>query len=397
MVRKYDCFDLKTIGASHIAGNLPCQDSCLSMSRDGYKLICVCDGHGGDDYFRSDRGSAFATEIFASCVDEAGEDFLSGMGRCRSERDCYERLLQFFRYFLIKWQRRIDDDVMEDPFSEEEMVRVSGRRKERYLAGESICKAYGSTFIGAVLTDDFWFAIQIGDGDCICFDCEGKSFRPIPEDDNCVGNLTTSLCDDDACSEARFFFSRSIPASVFIASDGVGKSFRRENAMFDFYREVMSDFIASGRENAISTLSDYLPRMSERASKDDISIAAMMDVDLIGENMRLFERKTTRTLVVLRTGNIGASRADEDYCQRGRFAIDDDIRLIDLKSQYCDGLGKGMHEFFIERETAKSVVIRAGEEVFELEYGGSCKILSYISETPDSSQTDVMVLYAFRK
>ena len=87
MVRDYDCFDIKTRGASHIEGNLPCQDSCLSVSRDGYKLICVCDGHGGNDYFRSDRGSALATEIFASCVDEAGEDFLSGMDTEESVKD----------------------------------------------------------------------------------------------------------------------------------------------------------------------------------------------------------------------------------------------------------------------------------------------------------------------
>lgn len=397
MVRDYDCFDIKTRGASHIEGNLPCQDSCLSVSRDGYKLICVCDGHGGNDYFRSDRGSALATEIFASCVDEAGEDFLSGMDKCRSERDCYEKLLQFFRYFLFRWQTRIDEDVYENPFSEDEMIHVSTRRKEKYLAGEGVCKAYGSTFIGAVLTDDFWFAIQVGDGDCICFDSDGNAFRPIPEDDNCVGNLTTSLCDDEAFNEARFFFSRSIPASVFIASDGVDKSFRRKNAMFDFYREIMSDFIVSGREKALSTLADYLPRMSSQASKDDISIATMMDVGFIGENMRLFERKTARILVVLRTGNTGASRPDEDYCQKGRFVIDDDIRLIDLKSQYCDGLGKGIHEFFIERETSKAIVLRSGEEVFELEYGGSCKVLSCVTETSDGSQTDVIVLYAFRK
>lgn len=67
----YSCFHCTSIGASHIRKGTVCQDHSASLETDRYVLTVVSDGHGGADYFRSDRGSRFAAEAFCSCVADA--------------------------------------------------------------------------------------------------------------------------------------------------------------------------------------------------------------------------------------------------------------------------------------------------------------------------------------
>lgn len=58
-------FDVTCMGASHVKNNKPCQDYSLSWHSDDNRVqvAIVCDGHGGDTYVRSDRGSRLAAEI----------------------------------------------------------------------------------------------------------------------------------------------------------------------------------------------------------------------------------------------------------------------------------------------------------------------------------------------
>lgn len=56
----YQSFHFTSIGASHIKKGTVCQDFSASVETEKYKLAVVSDGHGGADYFRSDRGSRFA-------------------------------------------------------------------------------------------------------------------------------------------------------------------------------------------------------------------------------------------------------------------------------------------------------------------------------------------------
>ena len=56
-------------GESHKADDKPCQDASFSAVYDDRLAIAiVCDGHGGERYFRSDVGSRMATEVIHDAV-----------------------------------------------------------------------------------------------------------------------------------------------------------------------------------------------------------------------------------------------------------------------------------------------------------------------------------------
>ena len=276
MVNRFDVFSITRIGESHVRKSKPCQDSSSSEKlADGF-AVCVSDGHGGSDYFRSDRGSRFACEAFleaakrnhgAESVSKVDADALG---------DTFFRSLTGF--ILSLWHDRISEDLVAEPIRTEELNDVSDCMRDRYLSGVQTHTAYGATLIGAVVCKGFWYGIQIGDGELICVSNNAEWSRPIPEDDKCVGSVTTSLCDDNAVNEFRWCFSDSIPEAVFVATDGVDKSFGLEQTdeIDSFYDLIIKRFQEQGRAAAIAELSQFLPILSKKGSGDDVSISGVV-------------------------------------------------------------------------------------------------------------------------
>lgn len=58
-------FNVTCMGASHVKNGKPCQDYSLSWQSEdnANQVVVVCDGHGGDTYVRSDKGSELAARI----------------------------------------------------------------------------------------------------------------------------------------------------------------------------------------------------------------------------------------------------------------------------------------------------------------------------------------------
>lgn len=248
MVGRTESFSVKTVGASHIAKNLPCQDSAFSITTDSYSLAVISDGHGGNDYFRSDRGSSFAVKAFYECIESAftdcddlnSTDNIVSILSNASKREEGEVFQQLIKSIVYRWHVLVEEDITLNPFRFEEMKNVSEKAKEKYLDGEYLERAYGATLIGIVVIPNmFWFGIHIGDGKCVAFDTNGEAYEPIPWDDRCFLNTTSSICDNDAVSFARYYFSREIPPAVFVASDGVDDCFKRDKDFYDFYGSII--------------------------------------------------------------------------------------------------------------------------------------------------------------
>lgn len=99
----------------------------------------------------------------------------------------------------------------------------------------------------------------------------------------CFLNATTSICDSDALNRFRSFFSEKLPVAVFVGSDGIDDCFSTEEQLNNLYKTVLYSFASSDFDSAVTDLSDYLPRLSAKGSGDDVSIAAVLDLDKIGE------------------------------------------------------------------------------------------------------------------
>ncbi|MBQ0055216.1 MAG: protein phosphatase 2C domain-containing protein [Synergistaceae bacterium] len=270
-------FAVRTIGSSHIAKNRPCEDYALKNDTETYSLIAVCDGHGGDDYVRSEKGSRFAAESAESCVAEFVAE--ADIEKLRTEKRRKEMFRQLETSIIARWDEKVSADWAENPLTEEEKAIISDKAKVRYENGR-FQPAYGTTLITVVFTKEYWFALQIGDGRCVMLDDEDNFSQPVPWDDKCEGTATTSICDSSSINEFRSCFSEKFPKAVFIASDGVEDSFRDEEKMYAFYKAVYSSFADKEKawETAEGELQDYLPRMSEKGSHDDISVAGILKI-----------------------------------------------------------------------------------------------------------------------
>ncbi len=379
MIDMYRSFNFTSIGASHIKKGTVCQDYSKSVENDIYKLAVISDGHGGADYFRSDRGSRFAVEAFCRCVQDAfavsdsideessdgsflqnkAKNFVDALNACKTDKQIEEQMRWFMRSVVTHWNILVEDDLSADPFSEEEMAEVSEKAKARYEKGEKVQSAYGATLIGAVVTDDFWFGIHIGDGKCVAFDKEGIVCEPVPWDEQCFLNVTTSICDYNASSEMRYFFSRELPAAVFVGSDGIDDSFKNERHLHNFYRVVLSSFATETEEKATQGLADYLPELSAQGSADDMSVGCIIDTQYIKNNAVLYEKKKEPYLKILRIGNLGAKSVSDEYMQKKEIEASEGTLHLDVIG--CYGFGKGIMELDVKTVEDNTVVFSANE------------------------------------
>lgn len=277
METEYKSFALRTIGSTHIVHNRLCEDYALKNETDKYSIIAVCDGHGGDDYVRSSKGSKFVAEVTESCVAELIAKVDDAMFTTEKSRETLFRQLE--TSIIARWNEKTMLDWVNNPLTEEEKTIISEKALKKYEEG-NIQPAYGTTLATVVMTPKYWFALQIGDCRCVVIDNEGKCSQPVPWDEKCVGAETTSICDSRSIEEFRHYYSTEFPKAVFIASDGIEDSFRGEEKMYDFYKTVFDAFTDKEKSwnDAENELADYLPRMSEQGSHDDISVAGLLRI-----------------------------------------------------------------------------------------------------------------------
>jgi len=273
-------FAHSVIGASHIKKGTECQDASLAEHNEGYTFIAVADGHGGEQYFRSKDGSRFAVEAAKICMTDP--DVLLMLRSTPNEKE----LSRLKKSIISQWNMLFEEDIQASPFTDDELSGIPEKYVKRYKEGE-VAGAYGTTLIAALQTDSFLLVLHIGDGSCVAVNKEngenGKAVfsMPVPECTKSFLNATTSLCENDAIDNFRHYYSKTLPAAVMIATDGIDDCFGSAEKIYGFYRVILTSFSNTEKteEDAKAELFDYLPMLSERGSRDDISIGMMADIN----------------------------------------------------------------------------------------------------------------------
>ena len=279
-------------GASHIKHGKICQDFGGHYRCDEYAVAVVCDGHGSDPYFRSDRGSKFAVVVTINAVKAfmtSKKEFLDHLfasDNADIQKEYASKVIeQLIRSIISSWNDRVLEDMRENPFTEEELSGLSDKYKVRYSSEDDNKKfaVYGTTLIATVRAPEFWFAIRNGDGRCVAVFEDGEMKDPIPWNDKCFLNATTSLCDDEAFENFRQCFqTNSFPVAIYVATDGIDDSFGGlGERLFSFYKTVTTIFAEEGFEKGKQDLAAYLPKLTEKGSGDDISVSGIIDMKAI--------------------------------------------------------------------------------------------------------------------
>jgi serine/threonine protein phosphatase PrpC len=270
----YICFEAKAQGDSHKEKDLPCQDAALSLRAEGYGGIAlVADGHGSEKHFRSDTGSRIAVETARDAIVE----FLTLQSKeKKSMRDASYvdgQLRQIERYIIMTWRQRVLASFDENPLTEEEAAFCAEQGVDPQDENDRV-RLYGTTLIAAFIYKNGWFALQIGDGKCVCLDPEGVPFFPPElEDESLAGGKTTSLCDSDAAGHFRRAFGFDTIRGITVASDGVSDSFIPEEYL-KLHRRLLNDFIKD-RKQAEEGLRKSISVWSSKGSRDDVSMAGV--------------------------------------------------------------------------------------------------------------------------
>lgn len=284
-MNNYSSFSHTTTGSFHIKNGIVCQDCSMSFSNDKYSFAAVADGHGSPQYIRTDRGSRFAVECACECAEEF-MDIMDGAEMLLNSEKKRSRLFAFlWRNVVSLWYDRIADDYIGNPFTDEELNRIPDEFSDyrQYYKDGNFLIAYGTTLEFFVVSREFAFGVQIGDGKCVIVAEDGSAYSPIPDDPDCIGNVTTSMCQDNANNAARFcyFEKGAVPPAVFLGTDGVDKSCWNEEQLYDLYREFAIKFAESGFDETNKYIKNILPEITANSSGDDISCAGIVNVGIL--------------------------------------------------------------------------------------------------------------------
>ena len=294
-------------GESHIVAGKLRQDYSLANSTDFITIGIVCDGHGGERYFRSHLGARAAADAARKCAEEfvrnADESLfrdapftLLGTAAAEAEKkksgrsDVRDALFrQLFASIIYDWRENVVSNAKANPVSDNERKKVPQEHREACDKKDSdgnrtgIEKTYGCTLICFVQTKSYWFAFHIGDGKCISFSA-GKDGHisweePVPEDKECFLNTTTSICDANAINEFRYCYGgrNTFPLAVFLGSDGIDDSFGEDSNLANFYVQILKKIVRSSPDEAKSELDSTLCELNKHGSKDDKSVVCCFD------------------------------------------------------------------------------------------------------------------------
>ena len=254
-------------GASHIRSGKECQDSLKKIEKDEDTVIlAVADGHGSDSCPYSKTGADIAVNVFCKIM----EDYL----------DTYAEQPEMLLTFL----KREGDTKVAQAIDTEWKRRVlkthSNNKRETTLDAEgnkdkeAIYKLYGSTLIGLVITKEFLFAFQLGDGDIM--EVSKTGVQNVIEADKILGTETHSLSKVESWKKAITCTKKKegpqkLPVMYMLSSDGMANSYKNEEE----FKKTCSDYyhllVKHGAKAVSDSLKDWLDETSRLGCGDDIT------------------------------------------------------------------------------------------------------------------------------
>lgn len=315
-------FHQTAIGHLHVMRGIPCEDYSLSYSdEDGrYHIAVVADGHGSSECFRSNIGSKMACEtamallkVFADSVTDPQTDqdsfFEELLGDTRSRQTTVHRLTDAI---IAGWHDRIQAYHEENPVTEAELDVLTdkyGPDKVQVIT-ENVEHIYGTTLMAAAAFAQCLLLIHQGDGRIDVFYEDGTVDQPVPWDERCQENMTTSMCDGDVTTSIRHIIldlSEKKVIACFLGSDGVEDAYRDSAedlggshglmaGVHTFYKYLACQCLEAEREDFEQMLEGFLPEFSANGlfsrsgSGDDVSVAGILDLEGIAAVKAQFEQ-----------------------------------------------------------------------------------------------------------
>lgn len=271
------------IGASHKKHNIERQDSFLivdgihkhnrtnqfySQISDDVKIIAVADGHGSSSCPYSKNGSQTAVNVFCDTMVEFAAKYRDNMQDLFITLNREGETARLAKNIVSDWESRILG------FHRLEK-RYVPRDNNNNVDSDAIWKQYGTTLLGMMITNDFIFALQLGDGDITYVD-ENKVSQVI-DSDKILGVETHSISKP---SSWRKIHTRVIslenvndkPFMYILSTDGWQNSHASEEDFYKTCKGYFSLIQQYGPETIDENIPSWLSETSEQGCGDDITV-----------------------------------------------------------------------------------------------------------------------------
>ncbi|MFK4065626.1 protein phosphatase 2C domain-containing protein [Streptomyces sp. NPDC029674] len=251
--------------------------AALPVAGDRAVVLAVADGHGSAAHFRSDLGARWAVEEFTACAEafareaaRVGDD-AAGWPALRAEA---RRLPQQVGH---RWRERAVLYDTNSPAHGARPLTAQDRTGRGDRPGVPDLAAYGSTLIGAVLTEHALFCWQLGDGDIVLVDDRGVPHTPLSTGPD-MGDETDSLCEPEPWRKMRSHwqpFTGGAPPCVLLSTDGLSKSFADHQGFLDFATGLGDRATGQGVAAVQAQLPDWLGRAAKFSGDDTTLVGAI--------------------------------------------------------------------------------------------------------------------------
>lgn len=388
----YKTFSNTVRGYLHEVSGLPLEDASICYSegnpQDGeFYIVAVADGHGDPACIRSGRGAEKAVIAAKDCLIDFAREALKkepwerGEPRlceklllAKSSRDGEEMLARQSRVVLrqltdtiiARWYDALEEDIKWNSFSNEEMTAAGIDRKSYITADKRarICAhAYGTTLIAALMLSDLLLLIQQGDGLCEVLCEDGADVvieRPIPPDDRCFRNMTSSLCDLDAAERIRSWVldlrDKKI-AACYLSSDGVENSFSGADGIHMFYHKLSCELLRGKGDD----WEKLLAALSAQGSGDDVSVGGIYSYSSLCKHHDLFQMQIKRYELEQKLAEYEGQKASMERKHEILYR-----RAVDAVTD-LDNWGKRLQAIRKEYVKIKSALDRIDSNISQLE------------------------------
>ena len=258
-------FGHSTRGYQHITANTGCQDRHKAiLLPDGTCVLAVADGHGSKACPYSDMGAWAACKAFCLVMRRLSES-------CDSNQTLFSLLNRegahgIARSIVYEWRRYIRRSYKSRKLS-------MPKRQDGSKDFDTMYRSAGTTLLGAVITANWYFAFQIGDGDIYLVAQSGC--EPLVQANKYAGVETDSLCSSDAwnsvvCDTRRWRITE--PTILMMTTDG----FYNSHISDAEYKRSCIAYLKALEEYGTDSVRDNLPQWLNETSRngcgDDITL-----------------------------------------------------------------------------------------------------------------------------
>jgi Serine/threonine protein phosphatase len=244
-------------GFTHIKQNKPCQDAIYAEQLEDGALIVAADGHGSERCSYSEDGARIAVEITSRLLRE----LCSSTKRLETIEDEI-KISELLHSIEETWKSSID--------------KYHSENEREILNRDQLYIKYGTTLLGVLVTSEFIFCLQLGDGDIIIVTKNKQVKFAIKKDENLIGNETTSLCSHNSYKQIKtkikYIKDEEPPVLILLSTDGYYNSF----ISVDDFKKVGVDYLnlikIYGLDEVKKHMGAWLEDSSKEGSGDDITL-----------------------------------------------------------------------------------------------------------------------------